>query len=399
MEEEKDLTSNEDPKEKNLHQETEGELRHARSALLNILDDTEAARKVAVEERNKTLAIIQNFSDAILVFNENNILELINPLAEEYLGEKKENLIGKKAEDLLASPKTKLFMEFLEVSKGSPIKQVFRKEFMARPDFYLEITSLMLIMDSKMKGTLLVLHDITREKNIEKMKTEFVSISAHQLRTPLSAIKWTLRMILDEDVGGITPEQREVLQKSYASNERMINLVNDLLNVTRIEEGRFLYKLEAAQLEDLAQTSIDNLQEEIKRKGASVVLVKENFPLPSVKIDKEKMKLVLDNLIANALKYNKNKSGKVEVFMEDNEGKEIRVQVKDNGLGIPQKQQSRIFTKFFRGENVVRLEVDGSGLGLYTTKNIIEAHGGKIWFESEEGKGTSFYFTVPIKKE
>ena len=380
------------------YRETENDLRRARSALLNILDDTEMARKTAVEEKNKTLAIIQNFSDAILVFDENNILELANPLAEEYLDEKKENLIGKRVDEFLALPKTKMLMALLEVSEGSPIKQLFRKEFMASPNFYLEVTSIMLIIDSKLKGTLLVLHDITREKNIEKMKTEFVSISAHQLRTPLSAIKWTLRMVLDQDIGAITPEQKEVLEKSYLSNERMINLVNDLLNVTRIEEGRFLSKTEPAQIEELIQATVDSMQDGAKKKKISLTFTKAGKSLlPMIKLDKEKIKLVFDNLITNALKYNNNsKNGKIEVSIKENGKKEVQIEIKDNGLGIPKGQQSRIFTKFFRGENVVRLEVDGSGLGLYTAKNIIEAHGGTIWFESEEGKGTTFYLTLPI---
>lgn len=376
-------------------QETESDLRQARSALLNILDDTEMARRLAVEERNKTLAIVENFSDAILVFDENNSLELINPMAESFLDVKKEEILRKKIGDLLDFSKTRALMEVLDISGKNSIGKIFRKEFMLRPDSYLEITTVPLMMDSQAKGTLIVLHDITREKNIEKMKTEFVSISAHQLRTPLSAIKWTLRMLLDEDVGTVTPEQREVLGKSYSSNERMINLVNDLLNVTRIEEGRFLYKPEPAQLEEVIGSAVDALQEEAKRRGLSLILKKGKDLLPMVKIDKEKIKLAIDNLVNNALKYNTTKGGKVEVSMEKTDGNQVRVIVKDNGLGIPPAQQSRIFTKFFRGENVVRLEVDGSGLGLYTTKNIVEAHGGKIWFESKQGEGTTFYFTLP----
>jgi PAS domain S-box-containing protein len=378
-------------------QETESDLRQARSALLNILDDTEMARRLAVEERNKTLAIVQNFSDAILVFDENNGLELINPLAEEFLNAKQGDLLGKKMDELLDIPKTKALMEALDVAGKDFIEKVFRKEFMARPDFYLEITTAPLMMDSQPKGTLIVLHDITREKNIEKMKTEFVSISAHQLRTPLSAIKWTLRMILDGDVGPIAPEQKEILEKSYSSNERMINLVNDLLNVSRIEEGKFLYRPEPIQLEDVISSTVNALQEEAKRRGLSLIFNNGGKePLPMVKLDKEKMKLAVDNLINNALKYNTTKNGKVEISVEKLDDKQLRATVKDNGLGIPAVQQARIFTKFFRGENVVRLEVDGSGLGLYTTKNIIEAHGGKIWFESKQGEGTSFYFTVPF---
>ncbi|MFA5746498.1 MAG: ATP-binding protein [Candidatus Paceibacterota bacterium] len=377
-------------------QETESDLRQARSALLNILDDTEMARRLAVEERNKTLAIVQNFSDAILVFDEENSLELINPLAEEFLGVKEEDILRKKIEDLLNLPKTRALMEVLDMSGKDSIEKVFRKEFMMRPDFYLEITTVPLVMDSRAKGTLIVLHDITREKNIERMKTEFVSISAHQLRTPLSAIKWTLRMLLDSDVGPVTPEQREVLEKSYSSNERMINLVNDLLNVSRIEEGRFLYKPEPAQLEEVIGAAVDALQEDAKRRGLSLVFNKNKDLLPMVKLDKEKMKLALDNLVNNALKYNTTKKGKIEVSLEKLDGKQAQIVVRDNGLGIPTPQQSRIFTKFFRGENVVRLEVDGSGLGLYTTKNIIEAHGGKIWFESKQGEGTAFFIALPF---
>jgi PAS domain S-box-containing protein len=378
-------------------QETESDLRQARSALLNILDDTEMARRLAVEERNKTLAIVQNFSDAILVFDESNSLELINPLAEEFLKVTQEEVLRKKIDDLLELPKTRALMEVLDIAGKDFIEKVFRKEFMVRPDFYLEITTVPLMMDSRPKGTLIVLHDVTREKNIEKMKTEFVSISAHQLRTPLSAIKWTLRMLLDGDVGPIIPEQKEVLEKSYSSNERMIHLVNDLLNVSRIEEGRFLYKPEPVQLEEVVGAVVDALREEAKRRGLSLTFDRgKKKLLPMVKLDKEKMKLALDNLISNALKYNTTKNGKVEISVEKLDDKQAQVTVKDNGLGIPSAQQSRIFTKFFRGENVVRLEVDGSGLGLYTTRNIVEAHGGKIRFESKQGEGTSFYLTLPF---
>ncbi|MFA5249309.1 MAG: ATP-binding protein [Candidatus Paceibacterota bacterium] len=387
---------NEAENKTNAPAETESDLRQARSALLNILDDTEAARKLAVEERNKTLAIIQNFSDAVLVFDENNMVELLNPLAEEYLGLKEEDLMGKSIEDLSNSEQTKALVEAFEISDTAAIKKVFRKEFLLKKDFHLEITTVPLIMDSQPKGNLVVLHDITREKNIEKMKTEFVSISAHQLRTPLSAIKWTLKMILDGDAGEINPMQKEVLDKSYASNERMINLVNDLLNVSRIEEGRFLYKPEPAQMEDMIQATVDTLQEEAKRRGLNLIFTREKDMLPPIKMDKEKMKLAVDNLINNALKYNTVKGGKIEVSINKANDKEAQIMVKDNGLGIPASQQARIFTKFFRGDNVVRLEVDGSGLGLYTTKNIIETHGGRIWFESEQGKGTTFFFTLPF---
>jgi len=260
----------------------------------------------------------------------------------------------------------------------------------------LEVSTVPMMREEEKMGTLVILHDITREKVIERMKTEFVSISAHKLRTPLSAVKWTIRMILDGDVGEISNEQRDLLQKTYLSNERMINLINDLLNVTRIEEGKLLYEPKLAQLEDIVWSVAGNFKQEIKRKKIDFKFKKPSQALPKVKVDQEKIKLAVENLIDNAIRYTFPK-GKVEISFRCPD-KVIEFKVKDSGVGIPKDKQERIFTKFFRGPNVIRMETEGTGLGLYTTKNIIEAHKGKIWFESEEGKGTTFYFALPTEE-
>jgi signal transduction histidine kinase len=228
------------------------------------------------------------------------------------------------------------------------------------------------------------------------MKTEFVSIAAHQLRTPLSAIKWTLRMVLDGDTGELNSEQKELLEKTYVSNERMISLINDLLNVSRIEEGRFLYKQELVNLEDVISIVIDSSQELLKMKKMKLTFEKPKESLPQVSADREKMELAVQNLLENAVKYTP-EGGKIDISLEkDNDN--IIFKIKDTGVGIPDDQHERIFTKFFRGDNVIRMETEGSGLGLYTTRNIIDAHKGKIWFDSKEGEGTIFTFTIPIPK-
>jgi len=230
------------------------------------------------------------------------------------------------------------------------------------------------------------------------MKTEFVSIAAHQLRTPLSAIKWTLRMILDGDLGPLPKEQREFLEKTYQSNERMIRLINDLLNVTRIEEGRFLYQPEKKDIIEIAKKIIDPLKVIAERKGLQFIFKKPSQKIPQPKVDAEKISLVFQNLIDNAISYT-NPGGKVEVsikYLKDK--KEILVSTKDTGIGIPKDQHQRVFSRFFRGSNAIRAETEGTGLGLFIAKNIVEAHGGKIWFESEENKGTTFYFTLPVKE-
>ena len=373
------------------------EFRKIRLAFFNILEDTEEARRGAVKEKNKTLSIINNLTDGIVVLDEQNRIELVSPLVEIFLKQDKEKLIGKNifkitSTDFDLSP----FFDVLKDEKGKKIKYVLREEIKVGNKVSLEISSVPLEEGQENKETLIILHDISRDKLVETMKTEFVSIAAHQLRTPLSAIKWTVRMMLDGDIGKISDEQKELLEKTYESNERMIALINDLLNVTRIEEGRFLYKLELVQIEDLVEIVVKNASDLIKMRKINFAYHKPS-QLPSVSIDKEKMSLAIQNLIENAIKYTPEK-GKISVDLEQQENN-ILFKIQDGGVGIPKDQQARIFTKFFRGSNVIRLETDGSGLGLYTTKNIIEAHRGKIWFESEEGKGTTFYFSLPIPKK
>jgi two-component system phosphate regulon sensor histidine kinase PhoR len=378
----------------NIIDTNEDALRRVRVALLNILEDTEDARKIAVDERNKTMAIIENLTDGILLLGTNGKVEIISPMAEDFLKKKKEEIIGVDFFDLISGQEFKALENLLK--EDGKIKAVHRKEIDIRENLSLEVTVVFLKTELSEKGALVVFHDVTRDKLVEKMKTEFVSIAAHQLRTPLSAIKWTLRMMLDGDVGKITEEQKDLLDKTYVSNERMISLINDLLNVTRIEEGRFLFKQERMQLEDIVDIVVKSSAEllEMKKMKLDVGIPKEL--MPEVYVDKEKMSLAVQNLLENAVKYSK-EGGEIKIVMERLEN-EVLFKISDSGVGIPENQQERIFTKFFRGDNVIALETEGSGLGLYTVKNVIEAHKGKIWFESKENSGTTFYFTVPFAK-
>ena len=367
------------------------ELEKSRIALMNILEDVEEERKKAEEEKDKTLTIIQNFADGLLVFDKENKLSLINPWAERFFGLKKENVTGQSVSKLNDFPTIRPVIKLI----GEKIKRVFRENVKIGKDLVLEVSTIPIKRNAEETGTMIILHDVTREKRIEKMKTEFVSIAAHQLRTPLSGVKWTLRMLLDEDFGKITQEQREFIEKTYRSNERMIILVNDLLNVTRIEEGRYLYKPVLADIEPICQSVINSHKMEIKRKKIKIEFNKSKKKLPKVKIDVEKITLAIQNLLENAIRYTP-LGGKIIISLSSKE-KEIEFSMKDTGIGIPKDQQSRIFTKFFRSANAVRMETEGSGLGLFITKNIIEAHGGRIWFESKEGKGTVFFFVLPVK--
>ncbi|MBL7150166.1 MAG: PAS domain S-box protein [Candidatus Pacebacteria bacterium] len=370
------------------------ELEASGRALLNILEDIRKALKETEEEKNKTQAIITNFTDGLFLFDEKSNLVLVNPQAEVFFDIEARDLINKPILELSSIPSLASLVKLL----GPEIKGIFRKELQAKENLVLEVSTISIIGGREEKlGTLVILHDVTREKRIERMKTEFVSIAAHQLRTPLSAIKWTLRMLLDGDLGGITEEQKNFIEKTYGSNERMIALINDLLSVARIEEGRYLYKPILTDIELVVKFVINSYKEESKKRGIKVEFKKTEKKLPLVLIDVEKMRLAIQNLFDNAIRYTR-PDGKVTVSLKRVK-KEIEVSIKDTGVGIPKNQQERVFTKFFRAANVMRMETEGSGLGLFITKNIIEAHGGKIWFESEEGESSTFHFTLPVKEK
>jgi len=361
-------------------------------ALLNILEDVEKERKRVEEEKNKTLAVITHLADGLLVFDKENKLSLINHQAEKFLNIKAEEVMGRSILGLVNLPNFKVLANLL----GPEIKGIFRKELTLDKDLIVEVSTEPMMPRGEKLGTLVILHDISREKMVERIKTEFVSLAAHQLRTPLSAIKWTLKMLLDGDLGGITEEQRDFIEKTYQCNERMISLINDLLDITRIEEGRYLYKPAPADFGEMASAVVNYCQEEIARKKIDLDFKKPKIKLPKVSVDAEKIKLVIQNLLENAIKYTPS-GGKIAVSLEyDEDKKEIIFSAKDTGVGIPQDQQSRVFTKFFRGANVMRMETEGSGLGLFISKNIIEAHGGKIWFESKEGQGATFHIVLPV---
>jgi len=262
-------------------------------------------------------------------------------------------------------------------------------------DLILNVSVVPVIYKGEVTGKVIIFHDITRERLIEKMKTEFVSVAAHQLRTPLSAVKWIVRMMIDGDLGPIPKNQREFLERTYKSNERMIRLVNDMLNVSKIEEGRFLYNLKSGSLDKITKMVISDLSKETESRGLQLEYNKPNSSIPNIKMDTEKITLAIHNLIDNAINYTKTGGIGVSVeFLKKDDN--LLFTVKDTGIGIPQAQQKRVFDRFFRTTNALKTETEGTGLGLFIAKNIIEAHGGKIWFESKQDKGSTFFFKLPV---
>ncbi len=234
----------------------------------------------------------------------------------------------------------------------------------------------------------------TRLLELDKVKSEFISVAAHQLRTPLSAIKWALSLMCDDSSENLTIDQRSLILKAYASTERTINLINKMLVVTRIESGKLEYELTLVHIEHVIESVLLDFAGYVSQHHVTLEFEPPQQELPPVKIDSEKIRAVLQNLIENALSYTKS-GGKVMVRATRNSN-HIVVSVSDTGIGIPEHQKSAIFTKFFRADNALKAKTDGTGLGLFVAKNIVDKHGGTISFESKEGEGTTFYFSLPI---
>lgn len=234
-------------------------------------------------------------------------------------------------------------------------------------------------------------------RELDQLKSDFVSVAAHQLRTPLSGLNWVLKLFIDGDLGPMTEYQKKMLDRGIEANQKMIVLVNDLLNVSRIENGKFGYKFEKGDFTVLLKTLVANVDLFAKEHNIEVRTEHHGDPLPAFTFDMEKLTMALQNIVDNALKYTL-PGGHVTISTEK-AGDYVEIKISDTGVGIPKAEVGKLFSKFFRASNVIHLQTDGSGLGLFISKNIIIRHGGQVWVESEEGKGTTFTVVVPLKDE
>jgi signal transduction histidine kinase len=253
--------------------------------------------------------------------------------------------------------------------------------------------------DADTSAKMLIRRDIELTRKNEKLleinevKSNFVSVASHQMRTPLSGLKWLLHMFLTGDLGPITDEQKVFLSKGYESTNRMVALVNDMLEADRFDSGVLEYEFTQVEITELIDGVLYEFLPKMKEKKLRLMLHYPEKSLPKVSVDKKKMWAVLQNLLENSIKYTPN-GGNIEITVAE-ENKKIKVSIHDDGIGIPKDQQKHIFSRFFRAKNAVKTETDGSGLGLYIAKSILERRGGEIWFE-DTGIGSTFHFTIPL---
>jgi len=241
------------------------------------------------------------------------------------------------------------------------------------------------------------LEELTNKlKHMDDVKNEFISVAAHELRAPLTAIKGYLSMVIDGDAGSISKQAQEFLQDSLLSNERMIRLVNNMLDVGRIEEGRIIYQEGYVKVAELARVAYSEFKLEAERKNLAFELDIQNDIDDEVFADRDRLHEVIVNFLSNALKYTD--EGKVSIKLCNKDPRSVRLEVIDTGTGISGKEQKKLFSKFYRVRSTVGKTI-GSGLGLYISKLLIQKFGGSIGVDSKPGKGSNFWFELPVKHD
>lgn len=232
-------------------------------------------------------------------------------------------------------------------------------------------------------------------QKLDEAKDEFVSMASHQLRTPLTSVKGYISMVLEGDAGKISPLQKQLLGEAFTSSERMVHLINDFLNVSRLQTGKFMLERRAIDLARVTEQEVDSLQ---TTAAAHSLKLKYRSPayFPTLYVDEGKLRQVIMNFIDNAIYYSK-ETTTIAIKLYISEGDAV-FEVHDTGIGVPEKERTHLFTKFFRATNARKQRPDGTGVGLFLAKKVIVAHGGSVVFSSVEGEGSVFGFRLPIKK-
>jgi len=352
-------------------------------------------------ERNELWSIINNLRDGIIAYSTDFKILVFNNAAEAIFSMPASKVVGqafppKDSKDVAMMLLTQVMFPSLAPdaivrSRPDDPIQIVDVSF-ENPRMEIRITTAKIIDPAnKLLGFVKIVHDRTRELDVLRSKSEFVTVAAHQLRTPLNGITWALETIQHSK---FNDQDRELVSSSLKAADKLLKIVNDLLDVAGIEGGRFGYHFETVELTGFIEKLLEEMAVVAEKYEVKVYFEKpaKNF---TVTIDPARMSLAMNNILDNAVKYN-TKNGEVTVKVaETPDSPYIKVSVTDSGLGIPPDDMKKMFSKFFRSQNAMRKETAGTGLGLYIARNIIMRHGGEIWLESELNRGTVVNFTIP----
>lgn len=366
-------------------------------------ESTSSLASLNPEEQNVLAgALFNSIGEGAIATDEFGKITHINPTALRLLGYGEREMIGawfpKKIVSvsesgepisLIDRPITRAFLTSKTIAEKLYYK---RRNGQIMP---VAVTVSPIILGGRLVGAIEVFRDITLEYEIDRLKSDFISLASHQLRTPLSAIKTYSHMLIDGYMGPMTPTQKKSLRTIVGATNRMNELISTLLNISRIESGNVTVTPKAVNVAQLIEEVSKEHALGMTDKNISLELIRSSSQATPLQTDPLLLKEILSNLLSNAVKYTPD-GGNITLALK-NRRYDILFTIRDTGMGIPKYSQDQIFTKFFRAHNVVRQETSGTGLGLYLVKGLVDALGGKIWFESQEGKGTTFSVTIPKK--
>lgn len=351
---------------------------------ISIHDDS-----LLIEGRERVEAVLDATTDGLVVLSSAFVVTFANPAAQTILGRSAEELVGSR----LDTPQLG-WVNDPELAESGGREIEFKHDDRTR--VVMATASPIIDSDGDVIGRVISLRDITAEAEAARMKNEFVSTVSHELRTPLTSIKGYVDLILDGDAGEISDIQREFLSIVKENSDRLVDLINEMLDLSRIESGRIHLKVEPLDVEDVTAGALDTFRAVLAQSDRSIEVDIEPG-LPLIAADRDRVRQVLINLVSNALKYSP--AGGPVLIRVAIEHEQIRFSVTDHGLGIDEQDQKLLFTKFYRVDSAMTREIGGTGLGLSICKSIIELLGGKIGADSEIGKGSTFWFTLPVAAE
>lgn len=351
-----------------------------------------------IKEENVLLSsIIENTGEGVLVTDGEGKIISFNNLYAKFLGSNKNEIFNKKSIVIAKKVNALAYINKLRrlISAKTINKNVYDEiAFTVRGEknWYGTTTSFIKDERGNLKNIVIVSRDITKEKNLLQAKSDLISTATHELRTPVTVIKGYLCMTKSGEVGKLNKLQKTYIERALSATDRLVNLIEDLLCAQRIDEKKVKTEKQTFDLNKIINSSLCNLKDKAAKKKIDIEY-KDN--VIRVVGDPVRTKHILENLIDNAIKYTKN-NGRIVVSAQRQESK-VLVSVKDDGVGIAEKNQKKIFDKFTRISNPLSVKAGGTGLGLYIAKKLIEKQGGKIWLESKLNRGTTFYFNIPSK--
>lgn len=337
--------------------------------------------------RERQEEIIENMIEGLVVHDMSGKIYSVNSTAEKFLNISADKLLYRTYSQI--QNKTSLLQTLFEdkdltnkTERESSFKDKHGKEYVFK------IISVEL---NKKRGEILkIIRDISREKHLDKMKSEYITVMSHKFLTPLNGIKWIAPSLLQDDID--KGDKTRFINNIIKSTDRLIELTSLLLKITEMEEGNFGYKFKNINLVEIVRQSVKDRKDDIKKKNIKLSFESKE-PVLEVVADKDRIKVVVDNFIDNAIKYTKER-GEIDILLEK-DGDGAKFSIKDNGIGISKEAQENIFTKFVRDDRAIAMHTEGSGLGLFIAKNIIEEHKGKVGFISSENGGSTFFFILP----